>query len=88
MINHFISTSIDESIATNFAGKGTILIIYVPQGTMIYPVFDLSQFSHEKEILLNRGSIFYINSISNKNSICYIEMTLVGRKELEGMSPL
>ena len=83
MINHFISSSIDESVATRYGDKGTILIIYVPRGTMICPIFDLSKYRQEKEILLNCGSIFYINTVSNKNSICYIEMTLVGRKELK-----
>ena len=86
MINHFMSSSIDESVAVGFAGlyKPTILIIYVPQGTAICPVFDLSLFKREKEVLLNCGSIFYINNTYKKSNgdTCYIEMTLVGRREL------
>ena len=87
LINHFISTSIDKDFAEKFiGGKSTLLIIYIPKDSLICPIFDHSYYPHEKEVLLNCGSIFYINSSSKDldDSRKTIEMTLVGRKELLG----
>ena len=87
LINHFMSTGIDAKYVETFFGdkdkESTLLIIYIPSGNLICPVFDYSKFPEEKEVLLNCGSIFYINRIVDKtHNTREIEMTLVGRKEL------
>ena len=82
-----MSTGIDAKYVETFFGdkdkESTLLIIYIPSGNLICPVFDYSKFPEEKEVLLNCGSIFYINRIVDKtHNTREIEMTLVGRKEL------
>ena len=85
-----MSTTIDEKYVDNFFGDdaSTLLILYIPSGNLICPIFDHSQYPNEKEVLLNCGSIFYINRITDITyGLRQIEMTLVGRKELSVLSP-
>ena len=64
----FISTSLEVETAVNFANdrlKCCILIIHVPAGEKVLPLFPISANEHEKEVLLNSYSKFYLSKHPN-----------------------
>ena len=82
----YSSTSIDKTLAERWAGQGddVILVIQVPKGSsVVHPIASWAQGSQElqyhnyapseKELLLNRNSVFKVIKINGK----YIEVELI-----------
>lgn len=66
----FMSTSIDQQVAKNFAGdreSGLLLVIRAPKGSKGIFLNDVSPHKEEKEILFQRGSILRIDKIEKKD---------------------
>lgn len=85
----FWSTSINKKVATGFMKGETIwtptpsipvkektytfFTIYIPKGTKLCHVLDLSKFPAESEILLDSESLFYVKSVNGSD----IELVLL-----------
>jgi hypothetical protein len=91
----FLSTTTDNKIPLRFLDidtddkyVGTYLSIYVPIGTYLCPIYFYSEYSEEKELLINCGSILYIKNIKYNVKLkedkyfTYVEAVLIDRKEL------
>lgn len=81
----FCSTSISEAGASEFAQSrtGTILEIRAPEGAQAIFTGELSSYrDREQEILFQRGSVFTINRVSERNGVRHVDLTLTGRLPL------
>lgn len=81
----FVSTSTSDRIANDFAqGKasgGMVLTIHAPKGTKAVCMGQLSAFQgQEQEVVIQRGSIFKINQISNDGGMVHVDVTVAGRR--------
>lgn len=76
--NTFWSSSINRKVAEGFlngetiwppisnnssSNKGILFLIFVPKGTKLCHILDLSKFPTESEILINNDTIFYIKTV-------------------------
>ena len=59
----YVSTTRKASIADSFSGNGFGLKINVPKGSKILPVKHFSNYPHEDEFILPRGSKFKVTKI-------------------------
>ncbi len=78
----FCSTTTDKNTANTFANSwdGTVLEISAPQGANGMCMGEVSPYSSENEVLLQRGSAFRIDSISQGDRGAYrVNTTLIGR---------
>ena len=76
----FISTSIDKDVAINFANDRTLcclLIIHIPPGEKILPLYTISANKHEKEVLLNTNLKFYVTPHSKTNGYKTFELKVL-----------
>jgi hypothetical protein len=73
--NGFVSTSLDPNIAQDFQEDSECCLkrITIMPGTHVIPLMSLSQFPHEKEILIGSNSKFYVTKA--KNFIPKIDMS-------------
>ncbi len=81
----FCSTSIAEKAATKFANyiTGAVCEIHIPAGAEGIYTGRVSRFnSDEQEILLQRGSMFMIDGVSDCDGIKKVHLTLIGRMPL------
>jgi hypothetical protein len=58
----FVSTTANTSTATSFGGSGAFIRIIIPKGSKVVKTAGISSHASEKEIILNRGSMFEIVS--------------------------
>lgn len=58
----YVSTSLNKSVARNFMDFNECCLyrIIIPKGSSVLPLFSISEFKEEKEVLLKRGSRFRI----------------------------
>ena len=87
----FTSTSIDKEIAKVFAedsynGQGGLLTIRVPQGANALCVGDAGAYGKlEKEMILQRSTVFRIDDIDYDKGLYRVTLTAVGNsKDVEG----
>lgn len=79
IIDHgFVSTTRKASTASAFGGhsssSGFGLKIRVPKGSKILPLKSISQFAHEDEFLLPRGSKFKITAVDEDQSLLVLDL--------------
>lgn len=79
IIDHgFVSTTRKASTAADFAGHSTSvgfgLKIRVPEGAKILPLKSISNFAHEDEFLLPRGSKFKITAVDEDQSLLILDL--------------
>ena len=87
MFGEFTSASIDKSIALSFASHGTLFIIRIENNNnsnyYCYNITKMSQYQHEKEVLITSYCTFHITNIENKddkNDVDKIYLTCEGYK--------
>jgi hypothetical protein len=70
--NAFVSTTLDEKMSDNFA-NGCILVISVPAGMKVLPVWKISGAPEEKEVILQPRTRFVKikESKNGRNKIIY-----------------
>ena len=83
----FWSTTANLAVALNFATTKNAVVfrILIPINTYICPIFELSQYPYEEEILLNYGSTFYVTKSkynttvpdSNGKTYAFIDLVLL-----------
>ncbi len=77
----FTSASTSERVAERFASSwnGGLLSIEVPEGAKGMCIGDVSLYKNgEKEILLQRGTIYRINSVGLRNNQIHVDTTAIG----------
>lgn len=72
----------DHAFMSCGAAKGTgfgghILNIYCPKGSKMLYIDGRSAFSHENEILIQRGTKFRVTKVSRKGNQCFIDLEIV-----------
>lgn len=74
----FVSTTRKAGVAANFGGNSTSqgfgLKIRVPKGSNILPLKTISQYAHEDEFLLPRGSAFKIAAVDEDQSLLILDL--------------
>lgn len=81
----FSSTTANFDVTKEFATgreNACFMVIHAPKGTQAMCVGSESRFkTSEKEVLLQCGTVFKINSVSKRDNSIYIDVTVVGCQE-------
>jgi len=72
----FISTSLEQKVAKEFA-KCCLLKITLSSGCKVLPLYSISEHKDEKEILIDRDSMFILTKKDTFTSIKIFEITVV-----------
>jgi 2'-5' RNA ligase len=84
----FMSTSTKEHVGQNFGGwgsKGLLLTIHAPKGAKGMDVKGVSYYSSEAEILLQRGTMYHVNSdVVGSDGRRRADITIVGISKSDG----
>lgn len=75
--NSYLSTSLDWETAMRFKRDDCcVYVITVSAGCKVLPLIDVSEHSHESEILLNIGEIFTVTHREMKHGVMFISVTM------------
>ncbi|CAF3074761.1 unnamed protein product [Rotaria sp. Silwood2] len=95
--NTYVSTTIDEKVASIYAGGPSSVLLEIEMGSPIYlknkrirPVYvqDKSKFQDELEVIFPIGSTFLLDSIEMKNNQWNIRLKLTNEADYDHMIDL
>ena len=70
----FISSSTKVSTAKNFSKGGYVMEIHIPKGSRATSVKNISSHWEENEVLIDRGSNFFIKAVDHDNKTLVVEL--------------
>lgn len=70
----FASSSTDINIAKNFSKGGYVMEIHIPKGSRAASVKHLSKHSTEDEVLIDKGSSFFIKEVNHDKKTLVVEL--------------